>query len=114
MRENRRPIFDQVEHLKFLTPAWMAVRQAFYCRHCIDPSYQGGGFGGPEGIRKHLRLAHGYAEDEWLTEGEHFFRGDQLNRLLVEWFTDNEMEILRAHKQLASIVTVDDFLVDCG
>ena len=114
MRENRRPIFDQVEHLRFLHPGWTAVGQAFYCRHCIDPTHQGGGYGGPEGIRNHLRHAHGYREDDRLVEGDHFFRGAQLNRLLVEWFTDNEMEVLRAHKFLQSITTVDDFLLDCG
>jgi len=114
MRDQHRPIFDQVEHLKFLHPSWMPVGEAYYCRHCIDPSTNGGGYGAKDGVRRHLRSAHGYDELDFLTEGDHFFKGKQLGRLLVEWFTDNELEILRAHKKLAAIETVDDFLIDCG
>jgi hypothetical protein len=114
MRDPYQPIFDQVEHPRFLQPSWQPVDRAYYCRHCIDASPKGGGWGGKEGIRNHLRTIHEYDPYDFLSEGREFFLGTQLRRLLAEWFADNELELMSAQKHLAAIVTVDDFLIDCG
>ena len=106
-------MFDAVRphNARYLEPGWKPELEKWYCGHCIDPTSAGTGWHGRGSAMSHCR---DHLDDDDPEEGYDYLTGWDLKLALARWRRRNEDSANRFVLQLDSLMTVEDFLTDCG
>lgn len=94
------------EPRRIATPGEPWGHDRFFCLHCGTSFYSDGG------AKSHVRVAHKNGEESG-EKGEDYAQGWQVELMLdrhAQWVRRQQ---LRAERYFESIVTVEDFLLEC-